>query len=89
MHFPAGGTIPGTGRSPHGERGLKFRLLLCRLDMRGRSPHGERGLKYQLIQGHDLGGGRRSPHGERGLKCLGTAPGLPHPAVAPHTGSVD
>ena len=56
-----------TGRSPHGERGLKCQHdwgLMCR---RGRSPHGERGLKcaessvISQFQG-------RSPHGERGLK---------------------
>ena len=32
-------------RSPHGERGLKFRLLVQLVLLGGRSPHGERGLK--------------------------------------------
>ena len=32
-------------RSPHGERGLKFVLLVDGLRGLGRSPHGERGLK--------------------------------------------
>ena len=32
-------------RSPHGERGLKCRLLLPSIKIRSRSPHGERGLK--------------------------------------------
>ena len=33
-------------RSPHGERGLKFRHREGRWNAPGRSPHGERGLKY-------------------------------------------
>ena len=37
-------------RSPHGERGLKFRLGLQRAQIRGRSPHGERGLKFRLFR---------------------------------------
>ena len=32
-------------RSPHGERGLKFRRQRARIRAQGRSPHGERGLK--------------------------------------------
>ena len=35
-------------RSPHGERGLKFVLLVDGLRGLGRSPHGERGLKSVL-----------------------------------------
>ena len=63
------------GRSPHGERGLKFECQisahLCRL---GRSPHGERGLKSPR---HDiiLVKHCRSPHGERGLKFNGAIAG--------------
>ena len=34
-------------RSPHGERGLKFRLMADNPGLADRrSPHGERGLKY-------------------------------------------
>ena len=65
-----------SGRSPHGERGLKLigrlflRLNLCR------SPHGERGLKFLDSRRILPLPPRRSPHGERGLKlsqrCNGT-----------------
>ena len=54
-------------RSPHGERGLKYREKALSDGSGGRSPHGERGLKSHLFR-------RlpkfpcRSPHGERGLK---------------------
>ncbi len=34
------------GRSPHGERGLKFAALGADSVDNGRSPHGERGLKF-------------------------------------------
>ena len=39
------------GRSPHGERGLKFFVffIVCHLVI-SRSPHGERGLKLNLMQ---------------------------------------
>ena len=37
-----------SGRSPHGERGLKFHSWACKDCLyAGRSPHGERGLKYR------------------------------------------
>ena len=35
----------GRGRSPHGERGLKYDWSDYQPDGEGRSPHGERGLK--------------------------------------------
>ena len=35
-----------TGRSPHGERGLKYLAASTRPREGRRSPHGERGLKY-------------------------------------------
>ena len=35
------------GRSPHGERGLKYVRGGNRDGVRGRSPHGERGLKFR------------------------------------------
>ena len=58
-----------TGRSPHGERGLKCSLAVWPYLDNRRSPHGERGLKYRTggVCGAD---GRRSPHGERGLKLI-------------------
>ena len=39
------GTVEILGRSPHGERGLKFLGVIFLLILCGRSPHGERGLK--------------------------------------------
>ena len=42
------GSALALGRSPHGERGLKYRLHHGQVWIAGgRSPHGERGLKYQ------------------------------------------
>ena len=38
------------GRSPHGERGLKFRVGVVHAEHGGRSPHGERGLKYRGLR---------------------------------------
>ena len=44
----SGGTT--SGRSPHGERGLKLAMLpVLLLTASGRSPHGERGLKSQTF----------------------------------------
>ena len=60
-----------TGRSPHGERGLKYCGSVYCCAFSRRSPHGERGLKSEFwtLTLHRPG---RSPHGERGLKsrCL-------------------
>ena len=56
-----------TGRSPQGERGLKYPHYPRRLYRRRRSPQGERGLKLPT----DVPRERRisrSPQGERGLK---------------------
>ena len=58
-----------SGRSPHGERGLKCIFMrVRRIKKLGRSPHGERGLKSSTAKAErqDIQG--RSPHGERGLK---------------------
>ena len=55
------------GRSPHGERGLKYIGKLHGLLVARRSPHGERGLKLPDCV-KPSGMFRRSPHGERGLK---------------------
>ena len=40
------------GRSPHGERGLKFRPHRTLTSVLRRSPHGERGLKSFEFTGH-------------------------------------
>ena len=56
------------GRSPSGERGLKFiPVQVRRADIQCRSPSGERGLKYEMEQ-QGTATSRRSPSGERGLK---------------------
>ena len=60
------------GRSPHGERGLKYLESLSMLVVPRRSPHGERGLKF-VIYGQSIIHSCRSPHGERGLKYNGYA----------------
>ena len=61
-----------TSRSPHGERGLKYKIILLKdflvasLPTRGAwieiIPSAERATDYYS----------RSPHGERGLKCIVT-----------------
>ena len=58
------------GRSPCGERGLKYPRLALDILQRRRSPCGERGLKYRDAGGNRRKRNRRSPCGERGLKCL-------------------
>ena len=63
------------GRSPHGERGLKYRLAAHLEKVCGRSPHGERGLKLLCIRPLRTRDTCRSPHGERGLKSHALAVG--------------
>ena len=61
------------GRSPYGERGLKYRTPDRGMAVMSRSPYGERGLKYrhgQVQRRREC----RSPYGERGLKSLRTVP---------------
>ena len=43
-----------TGRSPHGERGLKCNHSKAKANRYGRSPHGERGLKYAILRRQPL-----------------------------------
>ena len=82
------GGSAGEGRSPSGERGLKYEHA-GRTGRRGsRSPSGERGLKYQVIQMTVAHHGR-SPSGERGLKFRYPVQGGAGCPVAPHPGSVD
>ena len=76
------------GRSPHGERGLKYAERKSRIHMNGRSPHGERGLKFTLSPLY-LVCDSRSPHGERGLKCPNRNEGYRHYRVALLMESVD
>ena len=58
-----------TGRSPCGERGLKYLFLGDpKCGSFGRSPCGERGLKYDIVKAGFRLDGCRSPCGERGLK---------------------
>ena len=62
------------GRSPHGERGLKYRNVETNIRASRRSPHGERGLKYVVTGLHEIIPTGRSPHGERGLKSMASQP---------------
>ena len=75
------------GRSPPGERGLKFYDLGGRKVLGSRSPPGERGLKYVDLQGI-IAPLRSLPSGERGLKSA-LDEGLSVAEVAPLPGSVD
>ena len=60
---------PEYGRSPYGERGLKYDVLRLSAIDTSRSPYGERGLKYGVKQvAHGVCS--RSPYGERGLKYI-------------------
>ena len=67
IELSTGAESERTGRSPHGERGLKYSTSASRLPNASRSPHGERGLKYSTSASR-LPNASRSPHGERGLK---------------------
>ena len=70
------------GRSPQGERGLKFGKRRSHpARVRRRSPQGERGLKLCLQRPAQNIRLRRSPQGERGLKYH-------HPDRAPGVGEV-
>ena len=80
--------LPDCGRSPYGERGLKYRATVgFGLEIR-RSPYGERGLKCE-DGGGDFGEIGRSPYGERGLKFYKTWAKCGHGIVALLTESVD
>ena len=77
------------GRSPHGERGLKFATYLAKANDASSLP--TRGAWIEILpQRHRFSRTRRrSPHGERGLKFGQLGAGLLGILVAPHTGSVD
>ena len=77
------------GRSPSGERGLKFVASLAALIKAGRSPSGERGLKSTAVTISRTVMWSRSPSGERGLKYRTNIEADQGSIVAPHPGSVD
>ena len=79
----------GSGRTPHGVRGLKFSGVEPPdpPDPR-RTPHGVRGLKLEDVK-DTLDAGGRTPHGVRGLKLRRTNEVRGREGVAPHTGCVD
>ena len=78
-----------SGRSPHGERGLKSCPTLSSALIAGcRSPHGERGLKSNIFKVAPGAPGSLPARGawiEIGMNSARLAPEL----VAPRTGSVD
>ena len=76
------------GRSPYGERGLKYRTPDRGMAVMSRSPYGERGLKFHGQSGVE-DALRRSPYGERGLKFAYLRINLPKSRVALLTESVD
>ena len=58
------------GRSPHGERGLKWRLSWVSRSFFGSLPPRGAWIEIADIRSIPPYAARRSPHGERGLKCL-------------------
>ena len=58
----------GTGRSPHGERGLKCSLSLRASPAPGSLSTRRAWIEISLVKYSDTPTARRSPHGERGLK---------------------
>ena len=77
-----------TGRSPHGERGLKLFKRKYASDVIRRSPHGERGLKSCDFVNLAFPIGSLPPRGAWiEINCFLRMPC--HPLVAPPTGSVD
>ena len=56
------------GRSPYGERGLKYDNARYSAERYSRSPYGERGLKSTRTGHLTIRPSGRSPYGERGLK---------------------
>ncbi len=77
------------GRSPCGERGLKFDISRIIIGGTSRSPCGERGLKWASVSDRQATAFCRSPCGERGLKLLSHTMSRLRMIVAPRAGSVD
>ena len=71
-------------RSPHGERGLKFRNHQIPVSLRGSLP--SRGAWIEIVSGRrqHTTERRRSPHGERGLKSWSASPPVPPRRRSPH-----
>ena len=77
-----------SSRSPHGERGLKFRQRRRQVELVRRSPHGERGLKLMHLV---IGGYHWLSLPPRGawIEIYMFVVGYLVLPVAPPTGSVD
>ena len=78
-----------SGRSPHGERGLKLRHRRHLHSFDGSLPTRGAWIEIVVTDNQSRMEGRRSPHGERGLKSLWNGWISFPTGVAPHTGSVD
>ena len=78
-----------TGRSPHGERGLKFLRSLGKRLLAESLPAWGAWIEIVTLRGYALVRFGRSPHGERGLKFLRQRSSTAQFAVAPRMGSVD
>ena len=76
------------GRSPHGERGLKFGLDFCIDKIASRSPHGERGLKLLHAEVYNSSSSSLPSRGAW-IEIGPGSPWGPCGPVAPLTGSVD
>jgi len=58
------------GRSPHGERGLKFHVFFFKSPYPSSLPSRGAWIEMMLLPQQNRRERRRSPHGERGLKLL-------------------
>ena len=76
------------GRSPQGERGLKWLYRLDLLLFAGRSPQGERGLKYLGLSLTELSQ-RSLPAGGAWIEIFNKTVSKGESYVAPRRGSVD
>ena len=76
-------------RSPHGERGLKWKLDGDCRTLAGSLPARGAWIEMCRTQGLNSALCRRSPHGERGLKYDKYLHLIKAGEVAPRTGSVD
>ena len=77
------------GRSPSGERGLKYPRTVERQHLAGSLPIRGAWIEISLTQTASQIRGGRSPSGERGLKSETYATKSSLTQVAPHPGSVD
>ena len=77
------------GRSPSGERGLKFLPSHLVTYFQRSLPIRGAWIEMPTPDRKEPDHGSRSPSGERGLKCVHHAQGGRGHEVAPHPGSVD